>query len=424
MVTDAQGNVLTAATPKAAEHFNQAVVLFSLYRGDPIAAVDNALSEAPGFAMAHIAKAYMLATATEPALTQQALGIVQKLSSTSLPEREASHLQALTLLLGGWWSKAGLQLDLHNARYPKDMLAVQAGHLIDFFHGNARNLRDRIARVLPLWPVDMPGYPMLLGMYAFGLEETGDYSKAEDRGRRAVELEPLDSWAHHAVAHVFEMQGRSQEGADWMSSRQAYWADEENFFKVHNWWHHALYLMQLGRGDEALSIYDSYIRKEPSAVVLELIDASALLWRLHLAGIDPANRWAQVADAWGAHADGRSYTFNDWHAVMAYLGAGREHDVARLIAEFQRSRNDKVEIDEWAMNIALPLAQGFRAYWHEDYSTAIQKLHGVRLIANQFGGSHAQRDVIDLTLLEAARRGGQLDLARALANERSALRPS
>lgn len=422
MLTDAQGNQLAGATPQAAEYFDQAVALFGLYRGDPVEKIDHAMAEAPGFAMAHIAKAYMFATATEPALTQQAAAIVQGLTSRRLPDREASHLHALRLQLSGSWSDAGLQLDLHNARYPRDMLGMQAGHLIDFFHGNARNLRDRIARVLPKWSSDTPGYPVLLGMYAFGLEESGDYAKAEACGRLAVELEPLDGWAHHAVAHVFEMQGRPQEGAAWMASREAHWAADENFFKVHNWWHYALYLMQLGHADKALSIYDTHIRKPHHAVALELIDASALLWRLQLAGVDVEGRWDEVASAWDAHADGRSYTFNDWHAAMAYLGAGRDSDVTRLIKEFQRERADETEIDEWARTIALPLVQGFTAFWHEDYSNAVQKLHGARFIANQFGGSHAQRDIIDLTLQAAALRSGQSELAQALANERLALR--
>src|SRR5690606_27831840 len=109
------------------------------------------------------------------------------------------------------------------------------------------------------------------------------------------------------------------------------------------------------------------IRKEQSTIALELIDASAMLWRLHLAGVDVGERWVEVAHCWDAHADGRSYTFNDWHAVMAYLGAGRHNDAARLIEEFQHSPAHRMEVDEWAHDVALPLAKGFVAFWHEDY---------------------------------------------------------
>ena len=94
-------------------------------------------------------------------------------------------------------------------------------------------LRDRVARALAHWSPDMPGYHALLGMHAFGLEESGDYARAEEAGRRALDLEPLDAWAHHAVAHVMEMQGRAQDGIGWMLAREAHWAREDNFFKVH-----------------------------------------------------------------------------------------------------------------------------------------------------------------------------------------------
>src|SRR5690606_35243010 len=127
---------------------------------------------------------------------------------------------------------------------------------------------DRIARVLPAWGPDVPGYPVLLGMYAFGLEENGDYARAEDQGRRALAMQPFDSWAHHAVAHVMEMQGRAEDGIGWMIARERYWAGDDNLFKVHNWWHRALFHLGLGELDEALALYDGPIRAGRSAVAL------------------------------------------------------------------------------------------------------------------------------------------------------------
>src|SRR5690606_33059527 len=82
------------------------------------------------------------------------------------------------------------------------------------------------------------------------------------------------------------------------------------------------------------------------------------------------------------------------------------------------------ESQEWARRYGLPLSEGFAAFWRKDYATAVQHLYSTRSIVNGFGGSHAQRDIIDLTLLEAALRGGDLRLARVLANERCALKPS
>ena len=69
-----------------------------------------------------------------------------------------------------------------------------------------------------------------------------------------------------------------------------------------------------------------------------MVDASALLWRLQLGGVDVGDRWTELATAWDAHADGRLYPFNDWHAAMAWLGAGRTADVERLIAGYRERR--------------------------------------------------------------------------------------
>ena len=94
------------------------------------------------------------------------------------------------------------------------------------------------------------------------------------------------------------------------------------------------------------------------------------------------------------------------------------------ILKVQRADGDGgSEAAEWGRRTAVPLIEGFVAFWRGDYQVAAEHLHGARYIANSFGGSHAQRDVIDWTLTEAAIRAGRKDLAEALANERAALKP-
>jgi hypothetical protein len=421
--TDRQGLPLSGASPEAARLFDQALRELNLYRGDPLGTIDRALAMTPEFVMAHVLKAYLFGLATEPGAAAEARAIVAGAGGLAMDERERSHLVALDHMLRGDWSAAALALDLHNVRHPRDLLALQGGHVVDFFRAHARELRDRIARVLPEWPASVPGFSVVLGMYAFGLEECGDYARAEEVGRQALEVEPLDCWAHHAVAHVMEMQGRAQEGIGWAVAREPHWSAEDNFFKVHNWWHRALCHLDLGQADEVLRLYDDPIRGSRSVVVLDLVDASALLWRLHLAGHDVGARWTELAECWDQHADGRLYPFNDWHAVMAYLGAGREGDVDRVTSALEQSAGAGTDTARWAGTVALPLIRGFGAFWRGRYRECADGLQAARYIVNQFGGSHAQRDVIDWTLTEAAVRGGLSDLARALAHERLALKP-
>jgi hypothetical protein len=242
-------------------------------------------------------------------------------------------------------------------------------------------------------------------------------------GRRAIDLEPLDCWAHHAVAHVMEMQGRAEDGIGWMVAREPYWSGDTNFFKVHNFWHRALCHLDLGQMDQVWALYDGPIRGTKSAVALDLVDASALLWRVWMAGHDAGGRWNELAEAWDAHADGVLYPFNDVHAVMAYLGAERHDAIERLRAAQASASSRSTDTARWTTTIAQPLVDGFTAFARGDYRASVEALHPVRFVANQFGGSHAQRDVIDWTLTEAAIRSGRRDVALALTHERLALKP-
>jgi tetratricopeptide (TPR) repeat protein len=422
MLRDRLDNALPGATGDAAALYEEAVTAFNLYRGDPMALLAKAVEEAPRFAMAHIVSAHLLALATEPAATRQAAEVLAALRALPLTDREASHVAAIELVVAGEWTAAALVLDRHNMAYPRDLVALQAGHLIDFYRASARSLRDRIQRVLPAWSPAMPGYAVLLGMQAFGLEETGDYARAEAVGRRAVEIEPLDCWAHHAVAHVLEMEGRAADGIAWMTAREPHWSGDANFFRRHNWWHKALYHLDLGEPERALSLFDGPIRESRSMVALDLVDASALLWRLAALGHDVGERWGEVAAGWDSLAGRHTYPFNDWHAAMAYLGAGRIGEVDRLLEGYRRG-GDGSEQGRWARDTAEPLIAGFRAFWIGDYQQAVDRLHGARFIANAFGGSHAQRDIIDWTLTVAAVRSRIAGVAEALANERLAMKP-
>ncbi|HET6469759.1 MAG TPA: tetratricopeptide repeat protein [Geminicoccaceae bacterium] len=422
MLTDRQGNGVTGATREALDLYDEGLAEFNLYRGDPVARMDGAMAAARGFVMAHVMKAWLFALSTEPEATAMARGMVETAKLLPANERESSHLAVLGELLDGRWNRAATLMDFHNARWPRDLLALQAGHVMDFFRGSARSLRDRIGRTLPFWSDATPGYSVVLGMHAFGLEEAGDYARAEESGRRAVETEPRDCWAHHAVAHIMEMQGRAEDGIGWMLARQPHWAGDDNFFKIHNWWHMALCHLDLGQSEAVLGLYDGPIRSGRSAIAIDMVDASALLWRVHLTGVDVGDRWDELARMWDRHADGRLYPFNDWHAVMAYLGAGREGEVARVLASLEATARGESDVAHWARTIAIPMVHGFAAFWHGDYPRAAEILHPLRFVANAMGGSHAQRDIIDWTMTEAAIRGGMRELAQSFAQERMAVK--
>ena len=307
--------------------------------------------------------------------------------------------------------------------YPRDLLALQVAHVGDFFLGAASMLRDRVAQVLPDWDASTPGFGYVLGMHAFGLEETALYAKAEDTGRRALELNPRDPWAVHAVTHVMEMQGRHRDGIEWLTSREDDWA-RDNAFSFHNWWHLALFHLDLGDVPHVLELYDRRVRPAPSEVPLEMIDASALLWRLELRGVALGERWERLADSWAPSAEHAYYAFNDVHAVMAHVGAKRFEAAQRIVSAIARKAGESDTNGMMSREVGLPLARALLAFGVGDYEECLSQLLPIRAIANRFGGSHAQRDVLHLTLVEAALRAGRQRLARALVAERTQLKPT
>ncbi len=180
---------------------------------------------------------------------------------------------------------AGVLLGDISVRFPRDLVALAVGHQIDFFTGDAVNLRDRIGRALSAWGSRDPRSGFVHGMYAFGLEECNQYGQSAEAGQRAVEMNPDDVWGIHAVVHTYEMQGQIPDGVRFMRARRANWS-AGNFLSVHNSWHYALYLLQADDVPGALAVYDSFLHHSGSEdVALELLDATALLWRLQLEGI-------------------------------------------------------------------------------------------------------------------------------------------
>ncbi|MGE0424383.1 MAG: tetratricopeptide repeat protein [Reyranellaceae bacterium] len=422
-IKDLYGHGLTGASDVARDHFEAALDLLRVYRNDPMAEAEAAIADSPGFAMAHALRAWLFLLGTEPGGLEPARASYESAAPLAGTARERGHVAAIGQLLEGRWWAASQALAQVAVEHPHDVLALQVGHQLDFFTGNARMLRDRIARALPEWAPGMPGYHALLGMHAFGLEECGDYARAERQGKRAVELDARDSWAQHAVAHVLEMQGRQADGIAWMRAAPDNWT-RDSFFAVHNWWHLALYHLDLGEVEEVLKLYDGPIMGGQSSVALELIDHSSMLWRLMLRGVDVGDRWQAVAERWTAFASAGNYAFNDVHAMMAFVVTGR---TAEMVAVLEAQDKAMARGDDNAMftrDVGRPVSLALKAFGDGDYKRAACLLKPVIGIAGRFGGSHAQRDLLDLTLIEAAQRGGDLALARALTAERREVKPT
>jgi tetratricopeptide (TPR) repeat protein len=260
-------------------------------------------------------------------------------------------------------------------------------------------------------------------MEAFGLEETGHYSEAERRGRLAVELEPRDAWAQHAVAHVLEMQGRLEEGVSFLAQPYGSW-DDRNPFRQHLWWHTALFPLELGQYDRVLELYDRAIRSEPSEFYLDIQNAVSLLFRLEWCGVDVGARWGELADVAEKHIDDHVLAFTDVHHMLALCRDGRLPKARELLTSLRAfaptPENGTAATMEPA---AIPVAEAILAYAAGEYGTAVDRLVASRYRWPVVGASHAQRDLFTLLLIAAAEKSGRAVLARALLAERVELKP-
>ncbi len=420
--TDSHGVALSGATPEALDAYEQAARELRCLVGDPVGSADRAIAAAPAMPMAHLLKAWLFLLGTEPSGPALAQAACDAAAALTMNEGERAHLHAARLLAQGQWHATARALEDRTLQAPRDVVALQVGHQIDFFIGDSRMLRDRVARALPHWQRGMPGYHAVLGMHAFGLEEMGDYAQAERQGRLSVELEPRDSWGWHAVAHVHEMRNDTRAGIAWLAPNAPTWSDG-SFLAVHNWWHLALFHLEQDDTDEVLRLYDAAIGGPGSSIVLELVDQSAMLWRLMLRGVDVGDRWAPLADRWSGVGGYGGYAFNDCHAMMAFVGAGRG-DAQQAVLDAQRETMEgQSDNAGFTRDVGLAATSAVQAFGRGEFGRCAGLLRTIRHRAARFGGSHAQRDVIDQTLIEAALRGGDRALAAGLAAERAALRP-
>jgi tetratricopeptide (TPR) repeat protein len=422
---DSRGVAASTNNRLSLDRYEKALGLLNSYFNDPLAAIDEALADDPEFILGHCFRAGLLTTTTdkaaEPMLRESV--VAGEALSAKANDRERRHLAAARAWLDGDFSRAIALYGNIVIDYPRDILALQVAHIGDFLLGQSSQLRDRVARAVFEWDDKVPGYGYVLGMHAFGLEEMGDYDRAEERGRRALELNPRDPWAVHAVAHVMEMEGRLADGVQWLTRRTNDWAPD-NGFAFHNWWHLALYHLDLDQHDRVLELYDTAIRPKRSEIPLEMLDATALLWRLHLRGVDVGDRWAELADAWEKRVEDAYYAFNDMHAMMSFVASGREA-AARWLLDILVRRLDHAGTNAMmTRDVGLPVCRAIHAFGRGNYRMVVEELMPLRPIAHRFGGSHAQRDVLSLTLIEAAMRVKDARLGRALASERTELKPS
>jgi tetratricopeptide (TPR) repeat protein len=392
--------------------------------GDPVATLGAALAQDPSFILGHTTIAALNTLGGVPGdapVVREALAAADALAPDASP-RERLHISAANAWAEGDIEGAAVFWETALKTDPADLLALRLAHDTHFFLGAAAKLRDVPVSVLPAYATGTRARGFVLGMAAFGLEETGDYEAAEKAGRAAADINPADSWGVHAVAHVLEMQDRGADGIAWLRGLEPHWAPATGL-AVHQYWHLALFLIEQGRLDEVLELYDSRIQAHEGSMILDLVDAAALLWRLELLGVDVGARWQSLVPLWSAHAEAHVLAFNDIHIAFTLAAAGEQAGAdaleASILAYAARADGTNAKISQ---SLGLPLIQALRAFRAGDFARTVVLLGPIYTDLAPVGGSNAQRDLFIQTLGIAAFKTGDLELVRKVAAERRRLK--
>lgn len=352
---------------------------------------------------------------------------LQSLAARSnITNRERLHVKAVKEWAEGNTAQACLTWEDILMENPTDMFALKMAHDSYFYLGYQAQMRDSIARVLPKWKENMPLYGYLQGMYAFGLVETGFYKEAERCALKGLELNPRDCWSTHAEAHVMEMEGRQDDGISFLSKTLNDWTMGA-MLACHNYWHWAVYHIEKGEHRAALDIYDEEIGKRcHSGAMLDLVDASSLLYRLQMEGIDVGNRWKELYHLWESHTDDHILVFNDVHMLMCTLGAKNEDSTLKLLASLRDYVRDGSGTNcEVSKEVGLAICEAFEQADKGKFDNAVEILKPLRYKIVKIGGSNAQRDLFNLFLIYAALnspRKQHHQLVRGLLTERKAMK--
>lgn len=356
--------------------------------------------------------------------------MVELSRTQTLTPREQLHVSAVEMFAKGNFPKACDLWEQILRDHPTDMLALKFSHDAYFYLGYQEQMRDSVARVYPFWTPDTPLNSYVKGIYSFGLMETNLYDQAQKLAKEALSIEPTDAWSVHTVAHIHEMRAEIKDGLEFMQRSEGHWKDSD-MLACHNYWHWALYLIEKGEYEAALTIYDSHILPslQASGAMLDVVDSCSMLYRLQMEGVPLGQRWQDVLPVTKKHTHDHILLFNDAHFLMASLGARDLQTTQELLTTLQEASKSPGENcqHQLAKDVGLPLCQALVEAENGNPDRVLELLLPIRYQIVQIGGSNAQRDIFNQLLIHAAltcTSSVHKNVARSLLMERDALKPN
>jgi len=420
---DRYGLPLTTSSTRAVESFVEGLDLLLGQNYGPEDHFLQAIEADPDFALAYSALAYMLHLRADVAAARERVQQAQALAPR-VSRREQQQIEAVALFVTGQGPRSYALIREHLLDYPRDLLMLRVAQRLYSLGCSGAGVASFPASLYAMMHSVAPVYGddwAFLGQYAFAHHETGRFPEARRLAERSLALRPTNAVAAHSAAHVFFETGDVITGSDFLSA----WLktfDPRAPYHVHLSWHQALFELAQGHYQEALTLYENDIRPAVAAnKAPALNDAAALLWRIYLySGATPAAPPAEVSALAAPAATRPGPAFRDAHAALAFAVAGETDNMGQMIDRLQGLADSGEAL---AGEVSLPLARGIQAFAQGEYHEAVRHLEplfGTPQLdqLSRIGGSHAQREVFEDTMLEAYLRAERFDQAEAMLRTR------
>jgi hypothetical protein len=373
------------------------------FAGDPIALVDAVGDDEAFVAGPVFALVYRLlggASPTEAAVEDDVARLQAR--RHRVDRREAGHVDAALALHAGDFLTAAGRWDAITLDHPQDFAAYRYAHDVCLHIGDDTLRMPSAERPVAAWPAGTRAHGLAAGLLSFALEEVGRFGEAEHQGATAIEHDPDDLWARHALAHVYESTGDHAASVALLGDGQRWGA--QDLLSNHVWWHVGLRLLHHGDTGGAIDLLDQRLRSRTS---FGLADAGSLLWRAQLAGADPGDRWRELADAWAADPHRHTCGFLDLHAALAFAAVPGHPDAETFWTGVEMAYEGAVTYNALTFRGTVrPLVRGIRAFGAGDHATAADLLGSVAPTLPRVGGSVVQRDLVARTFAVARERAG------------------
>lgn len=424
--SDRYGNSLSCASSDAAEAYRDGVdLMLSAWTGAD-ACFRKAIELDPDFALAYAALARLSAMQADMAAARFHISEAERLVEPSGDEREKAHVRILALAQAGKAGEAIAGVLEHVELWPRDVIILSlplgAFGLYAFSgmrdHNQAKaDLCERVAGAYGAndwWFLNYNGW---------SIAENGEVARGRAMLERAMSIRVANANGAHALAHCMVEAGEiSQTEAHinaWLPSYE-----KKGILHGHIAWHLALAMLEQGNSEAALSVYRDLVSPDVSRglPINVVTDGASFLWRYDLYdGAAPKADWKTLSAYAADRFPNAGHAFVDTHMAMAFAGAGeadrleqRLSDLAKLVAANPHQ----------GLPVASEIGRALNAVMLKDHEAAADVLEPLMIDVSRIGGSNAQRDVIEDTLIVSLIRSGQSLRADRLVEARLARRPS